>query len=369
LPFRDALACACTFKLTVLDCLNGLEEAIKRGWFDWNNFEAEAYMHFASIENGDMNWIIPNKFLAFAEPSPTAKDADGFPVFQPENFVPVFREADIGLVVRLNRIQYDARRFIDKGIKHVDLYFQDGSCPSQAIIDKFLRITESHPNAVAVHCKAGLGRTGTLIGLYAMKHYQFPARAFIGWNRICRPGSVLGPQQQFLVDMESDMIQAGAAMRAPTRSLSVGTDLDLLQQHVESLRVRDLTPTEKAEDVGQGEMLVGAKRKDKVSRSHSSPPMNTTLAATSPPSSPVLVVSIQDKSLSKTKSLHRDQHGRTKSESQLRHVGALGHSCYVGLAKDKQHDIVFPPLRGLDPTLRTLSSKRLDHALRWSQTP
>ena len=44
-----------------------------------------------------------------------------------------------------------------------------------------------------MHCKAGLGRTGTLIGIYAMKHYRFPATDFIGWIRICRPGSILGP--------------------------------------------------------------------------------------------------------------------------------------------------------------------------------
>ncbi|CAE7767290.1 RE2 [Symbiodinium sp. CCMP2592] len=29
------------------------------------------------VENGDMNWIIPDKFLAFAGPSPTSTDADG----------------------------------------------------------------------------------------------------------------------------------------------------------------------------------------------------------------------------------------------------------------------------------------------------
>lgn len=49
--------------------------------------------------------------------------------------------------------------------------------------------------AVAVHCRAGLGRTGTLIAAYIMNKYGFEARALIGWLRIARPGSVIGIQQ------------------------------------------------------------------------------------------------------------------------------------------------------------------------------
>lgn len=117
------------------------------------------------------------------------------------------------MVVRLNNKEYDSQKFIKKDIKHLDLFFQDGSCPSDVIlktnvqdkVKKFIEETEKEPEAVAVHCKAGLGRTGTLISCYAMKNYKITARAMIGWIRICRPGSVLGPQQHFLCEKEAAM--------------------------------------------------------------------------------------------------------------------------------------------------------------------
>lgn len=259
LPFRDATCRAASFHLSILDCLKGLEEAIRLRWYDRHRFDVDSYDFFEKVDNGDMNWIVPDKFLAFAGPCPTSHDADGFPAFTPEDYVPIFHDAGIGLVVRLNKEQYDRNRFINHGIKHVDLYFLDGSCPSREIITNFLHIVEHEPGAVAVHCKAGLGRTGTLIGLYSMKHFGFPARAFIGWNRICRPGSVLGPQQQFMIDMESEMHQAGAYLRRPMAGL-IGDSERQLAAQVERMNLRGLTQAEQAEDIGQGDRLVGAKR-------------------------------------------------------------------------------------------------------------
>lgn len=283
LPFRDATRGVCTFHLTILDCLKGVETSIQLGWFDWHKFDVESYEFYQEVENGDMNWIVPDKFLAFAGPCPTSTDADGFPAFTPEDYAPIFRSAGIELVVRLNTKQYDRRRFIDHGIKHVDLYFRDGSCPPADIIHKFLHITESEPGAIGVHCKAGLGRTGTLIGLYSMKHHQFPARAFIGWNKICRPGSILGPQHQFLVDMQGEMFQAGAMVRRPPNALPPGQERALVQ-HMERMSLRERQLAEQYEDVGQGEHL-NAQKRNVRSPTGMNGPMNT-VDRLPPPSDP-----------------------------------------------------------------------------------
>lgn len=94
----------------------------------------------------------------------------------PEEYTDIFRQWNIKKVVRLNEAKYERKKFINNGISHQDLFFVDGSNPSDEIVEDFIKSCERHfamPNsgAIAIHCKAGLGRTGTLIGLYAMKHY------------------------------------------------------------------------------------------------------------------------------------------------------------------------------------------------------
>jgi protein-tyrosine phosphatase len=64
--------------------------------------------------------------------------------------------------------RYDREFFLQAGISHIDMYFDDGSNPSDEIVRHFIRLAEDvierQGKRVAVHCKAGLGRTGVLIG-------------------------------------------------------------------------------------------------------------------------------------------------------------------------------------------------------------
>jgi cell division cycle 14 len=201
--YRDAGYTNSPYRCNILDCLRGLEYAIKLKWFDLRSFNLRDYEFYEKVENGDLNWIIPGKFMAFSGPSDKPKDPDGYRRFTPEDYVPIFKKFGVTMVIRLNNKQYDEERFKKNGIKHTDLYFLDGSTPSDEIIERFLKICEQEKGAIAVHCKAGLGRTGSLIAAYAMKHYKFIAPDFIGYIRLCRPGSVLGPQQQFLCDKQA----------------------------------------------------------------------------------------------------------------------------------------------------------------------
>lgn len=212
--FRDASYGACTFKLTLLDCLRGLHQALCNRFFDYTAFSPQEYEFYERVENGDFNWMVPDKFLAFAGPHKQRRLDNGYPLLEPADYFDYFHKNNVTDIIRLNRKQYDRTQFTDAGFQHHDLFFIDGSTPPEAILHQFISICEKAKGVVAVHCKAGLGRTGTLIGCYIMKHYRLTANEVIAWLRIARPGSVIGPQQYYLQHQQAAMWAAGDALEA-----------------------------------------------------------------------------------------------------------------------------------------------------------
>lgn len=129
-------------------------------------------------------------------------------------FPSYFERVGIGQLVRLNFLrECREQRFYDRAFNGELLSikpceFPDGTAPKREMVSTFIEICRDHQAEalknggrpmLAVHCKGGLGRTGSIIAAYAVQRYGISGEAFHGFARLMRPGVIQTPEQEKFV--------------------------------------------------------------------------------------------------------------------------------------------------------------------------
>ncbi|KAI5476543.1 cell division cycle 14 [Pseudohyphozyma bogoriensis] len=280
-PYRDAGYSRADYHLSLQSVLYGIHRAIERRLLDLSSFDLVSYEKYEKVENGDWNWLTPG-FVAFASPvepgwnahaststsTSTSAAAKSKLSRSFKNVLEEFEKSGVKAVIRLNKKLYNKAHFEERGMEHIEMYFDDGTNPTLDMTREFIDICErvfATGGSVAVHCKAGLGRTGTLIGAWMIYKHGFTASEAIGFMRLMRPGSCVGPQQHYLYENQQTWVRWGAVdahlaanppvttpLPIPSTSTSASTSASVLNPPPSPSRrakevARPLTPPNESE--------------------------------------------------------------------------------------------------------------------------
>ncbi len=191
--YHDCVSKFGGYYTSITDCIRAIYYSININIYSIDTFDYKDYEYCTDFELRDMN-IIGNKFIAMCCPS--NKNI--------ENVKNELLSRKVKTIIRLNGDVYDTTLFSNNNIIVKDLYFEDYTTPSIYIIKKFINIVSKIDNneLIAIHCRAGLGRTGLLICIWLILKLNFKPSDAIAYIRIIRPGSIMGYQGFFLESIE-----------------------------------------------------------------------------------------------------------------------------------------------------------------------
>ena len=141
------------------------------------------------------------------------RSAMPFSSYDPEGkLIPAFTENDISLIVMLvsdeECLRVTGRNLHEayqaKGFEIIHLPIQDFNIPELVEVREAIHSVLSYSQSgagVAIHCHAGIGRTGMFAACLAKLGMNYPSDEAIRWVREFIPGAVEVPDQERLVRM------------------------------------------------------------------------------------------------------------------------------------------------------------------------
>ena len=120
-------------------------------------------------------------------------------------------------------LEADTQMVADLGMRLVSIPVRDGQAPSADKVEEFLAATRDAGGTVFVHCGAGVGRTGAMVGAYLVE-------AHVGGATAIRRNLAVGPpsleQLAFVVGLEESDLLGGDADRPNPVLTAVSRVLD-----------------------------------------------------------------------------------------------------------------------------------------------
>lgn len=194
--YKDCVGFFGGYQSNLIDCLETLYFVKNKNYFILNKFNNKFYEYCNDFNYRDFN-IILSKIIAMRSPKNNN---------ELNNMIHILKKNNIKLLIRLNNDNTYDESLLLNNLNVSNLFFKDCKIPSINIIIKFIKLIDEYNEMIAIHCKAGLGRTGILICIWLIYKLNFKPEHAISWLRIYRPGSIHGYQGYFIKTLTKDYL-------------------------------------------------------------------------------------------------------------------------------------------------------------------